>query len=66
MVQKVIDDVFDDGSFHSAGHVILVLVTGTLAAFPWAESKWQFSLRALLVATTLIAVVLGLVVWAAK
>jgi hypothetical protein len=62
MVQKVIDDLFDDGSYHSAGHVIWVLVAGTLAAFPWAESKWQFSLRALLIATTLFAVVLGLAI----
>jgi hypothetical protein len=34
---------------------------GTIAAVPWF--RWQFSLRALLIATTLVAVVLGLVVW---
>jgi hypothetical protein len=65
-VQQVIDDLFNDGSDHSARHVIWVLVAGTLAAFPWAESKWQFSLRTLLIATTLIAVGLGLMVWALK
>jgi hypothetical protein len=66
IVQQVIDDLFADGSSHSAGHVIWVLGAGALAAFPWAESKWQFSLRTLLIATTLIAVGLGLAVWALK
>jgi hypothetical protein len=58
-VQQVIDDLFDDGSYHSAGHVILVLVAATLALVPWAQCTWQYSLRALLIATTLIAVVLA-------
>jgi hypothetical protein len=66
LVQQVIDDLFDDGTSHSVRHVIWVLAAGTLAAFPWAESKWQFSLRTLLIVTTLVAVVLGLVVWAAR
>jgi hypothetical protein len=39
----------------------LFLLT-TLAAAPWLH--WRFSLRTLLLATTLIALVLGLVVWA--
>jgi hypothetical protein len=34
-----------------------VLLTGTLAAAPWI--RWRFSLRTLLIATTVIAVVLG-------
>jgi hypothetical protein len=33
---------------------------------PPTSVKWRFSLRTLLIATTLIAVVLGLIVWAAK
>jgi hypothetical protein len=33
----------------------------TSAAFPWL--RWRFSLGTLLIATTLVAVVLGLVVW---
>jgi hypothetical protein len=65
-VQQVIDDLFDDGTSHSVRHVFWVLVAGTLAAFPWAESKWQFSLRTLLIATTLVAVVLGIIVWMSK
>lgn len=36
----------------------------TLTIIPWL--RWTFSLRTLLIATTLIAVVLGLVVWAAR
>ncbi len=39
----------------------LVLVTPLLAVAPWI--RWRFSLRTLLIATTLIAVVLGIVVW---
>jgi len=37
------------------------LICGTFAAVPWV--RCQFSLRTLLIATTLIAVGLGLVVW---
>ena len=40
---------------------LLVLFSGILAAVPWF--RWRFSLRTLLIATTLTAVVLGLVVW---
>jgi hypothetical protein len=39
-----------------------VLATATLAALPWL--RWRFSLRTLLIAMTLVAVVLGLIVWA--
>ena len=35
-----------------------------IAAAPWL--RWRFSLRTLLIATTLVAVVLGLIVWAAR
>jgi hypothetical protein len=38
-----------------------VLISGVLAAVPWI--RWRFSLRTLLIATTIIAVVLGLIVW---
>jgi hypothetical protein len=37
-----------------------VLVTGTLVAAPWL--RWRFSLRTLLIATTLVAVGLGVAV----
>jgi hypothetical protein len=44
-----------------APHWFLVLISATFAAFPWL--RWHFSLRTLLIATTLVAVLLGLVVW---
>ncbi len=44
---------------------ILVTLTSLLAAIPWTRSRsWRFSLRTLLIFTTLVAVVLGLIVWA--
>ena len=39
----------------------LIPITTALAAAPWLS--WRFSLRALLIATTLVAVVLWLIVW---
>jgi hypothetical protein len=39
------------------------LTLATLCAIPWVHFKRTFSLRTLLIATTLIAVVLGMVVW---
>lgn len=41
---------------------LLVLITGVLAAAPWIREKWHFSLRTLLIATTLVAVLLALIV----
>ena len=42
----------------------------TLCGLPWAYKlrrlPWRFSLRTLLIATTLVAVVLGLIAWVAK
>jgi hypothetical protein len=45
----------------TVSHWLLLLVTATLAAAPW--TKWRFSLRTLLIATTIIAVGLGIIVW---
>jgi hypothetical protein len=45
----------------------LAVLSAVLSAVPWVRQRgWSFSLRSLLVATTLIAVMLGLIVWAAK
>jgi hypothetical protein len=41
-----------------------VLISGVLAAVPWMRWTTRFSLRTLLIATTLVALVLGLIVWA--
>jgi hypothetical protein len=43
---------------------LLILLTSSCAIGPWI--KKQFSLRTLLIATTLIAVVLGLIAWAIR
>ena len=44
-----------------------VLLVGTFAIVPWIRQlRWKFSLRTLLIATTLAGVVLGLAVWAMK
>jgi hypothetical protein len=42
----------------------VLMVLATLATAPWLH--WRFSLRTLLIATTLVAVVLGLIVWAVR
>jgi hypothetical protein len=44
----------------------LISVAVALSAAPWVKRSNQFSLRTLLIATTLVAVGLGLVVWRAK
>ena len=43
---------------------IPTLIFATITAAPWL--RWRFSLRTLLIATTLLAVVLGLVVYLAR
>jgi hypothetical protein len=48
-------------------HCFFVLLFTTLAAAPWIHKlNWHFSLRTLLIATTLVAAVLGLAVCAAR
>ena len=44
-------------------HWFFATLAAGLAALPWFQQKWKFSLRTLLIATTLVAVVLGLIVW---
>ncbi len=44
-----------------------VFVSATFAGAPWlSRLDWRFSLRTLLIATTLIAVLLGLIVWLSR
>jgi hypothetical protein len=45
-------------------HWFAVIVAGTLGGLPWI--RWRFSLRTLLITTTLMAVVLGLIVYACR
>jgi hypothetical protein len=47
----------------------IVWSTETLIAYGWRQSascSWRFSLRTLLIATTLFALVLGIIVWASR
>jgi hypothetical protein len=44
-----------------------VLLTCALAVVPWIRHlRWSYSLRTLLIAVTLVAVVLGLIVWISR
>ena len=43
-----------------------VILIAPAAAIPWLGLKWKFTVRTLLLITTLVAVVMGLVVWAAR
>jgi hypothetical protein len=53
-----------DGFRFSFPHRLPIAISGVLAVAPWMRQlRWRFSLRTLLIATTLIAVVLGLIVW---
>jgi hypothetical protein len=45
-------------------HWVFVFAASVAASLPWL--RWRFSLRTLLIATTLVAMVLGLAVWSAK
>jgi hypothetical protein len=51
----------------AASHWLLALAMAAIAAAPWLPwFRSHFRLRTLLIATTLVAVVLGLVVWIAR
>jgi hypothetical protein len=49
--------------YMAAPHWFFILLSTTLASLPWIRWSNRFSLRTLLIATTLIALVLGLIVW---
>ena len=57
-------EVLNQSSRLRLPHWFLILLFVAHAAFPWI--RWRFSLRTLLIATTLVAVVLGLIVYAVK
>lgn len=44
-------------------HWFGLLIFGSLAGLPWIRCQFRYSLRTLLIVTTLVAVVLGCVVW---
>jgi hypothetical protein len=54
-------------SFAGIPYVALTLSSGIICAAPWLRLRLvRFSLRTLLIATTLVAVALGFVVWASR
>jgi hypothetical protein len=53
-------------TFATLPHWFPVLLSAVFAAVPWIRWSTRFTLRTLLIATTLVAMVLGLVVWAAN
>jgi hypothetical protein len=53
-----------DGYVAALPYWFLLLTCCTAGVIPWL--KWRYRLRTLLIATTLLAVVLGLIVWAAR
>jgi hypothetical protein len=60
-------DVYDDGVRAIIPYWSLVLASVAFAFAPWvAVFSWRFSLRTLLVATTLVAVVLGAIVYTVR
>ena len=58
--------IHDQNSRYAILPLVFRVSSATLAAVPWIHARWRFSLRTLLIATTLVAVVLGLVVYAAR
>ena len=48
----------------TAPHWFVAILFAALAAAPWIPPSNRFSLRTLLIATTLVALALGLIVWA--
>jgi hypothetical protein len=52
------------GSFWAVPYWLLFAVFSTLAIVPWL--RWRFSLRTLLLATTIIALALGLVIYVTR
>jgi hypothetical protein len=60
--------IVTDKQFASEGWLggpiwIPTVILGSIAAAPWLPWSNRFSLRTLLIATTLVAVVLGVIVW---
>jgi hypothetical protein len=49
-----------------APHWLIVLFIATIGAVPWLRPSRAYSLRTLLIVTTLVAVVLGLAIWVTR
>jgi len=55
-----------DGDVADPIYWLVVLLLGLMAAVPWMGLPNNFSLRTLLIGMTVLAALLGLVVWAAR
>jgi hypothetical protein len=53
-----------ESTFVSVPHWFTVSILGVFAAAPWL--RWRFSLRMLLIGMTVIAILMGLVLWASR
>lgn len=47
-------------------HLFTIAASLCLALTPWARKRWRYSLRTLLIFNTVVAVLLGVIVWACK
>lgn len=48
-------------------HYLIAIMVAAFAVLPWTGSiRWRFSIRSLLILTTIVAIVLGLIVWAMR
>jgi hypothetical protein len=56
----------DNNLYARLPHWFVALVTATMASAPWIRLSWRYSLRTLLVAMTLVAVGLGMIVYALR
>ena len=54
---------FPSGRIVEIPPYFFIAIASCVAATPWIPGKRQFALRTLLIATTLVAVVLGMIVW---
>ena len=57
---------FPSGRIVEIPPYFFIAIASCVAATPWIPGKRQFALRTLLIATTLVAVVLGLIVWLSR
>jgi hypothetical protein len=59
---------FSSGEYFAVGvpHWFAMICSIALATAPWMRWSWRFSLRTMLIATTLVALVLGVIVWLSR
>jgi hypothetical protein len=63
LVVQWIQEMYESKSLFSYPYAFLILVAIGLAAVSWAKSEWRFSLRDFLLSTTLLAIILGTVMY---